>query len=114
MSELVVALTVALFIAGGIYLLLEFRETYRANRDGPRAPVSGPESLIGRKVKVLGVFEPSQDKNKLLGRVLIDGEDWSAEMDGRLDDAPEIGAQLEVFAVEPSKLKVHVRGVTTQ
>ncbi len=114
MSELVVVLTVALVIGGGIYLLLELRETYRANRDGPRAPVSGPESLIGRKVKVLGVFEPSQDKNKLLGRVLIDGEDWNAEMAARFEDAPETGAQLEVFTVDPSKLKVHVRGVTTQ
>lgn len=114
MSELVVALTVALFIAGGIYLLLEFRETHRANRDGPRAPVSGPKSLIGRKVRVHGAFQPSQDESKLLGRVLIDGEDWSAEMDRPLEDTPEIGAQLEVFAVDPSKLKVHVRGVTTQ
>ena len=114
MSEFVAALTVAIAIAGGIYLILELRETYRANRDGPRAPVSGPESLIGRKVKVHGTFKPSQDKNKLLGRVLIDGEDWSAELDRPLEDAPEIGAQLEIVAVDPSKLKVHVRGVTTQ
>ncbi len=112
MSELILAITVALVIAGGIYLLLEFREMYRANRDGPRAPVSGPESLIGRKVKVCGAFEPSQVENKLLGWVFIDGEDWNAEMVVRLEDAPKVGAQLEVFAVDPSKLKVSVRGVT--
>ncbi len=109
MSEFFAALAIALVIAGGIYVFLEFREIHRANRDGPRAPVSGPESLIGRKVKVHGVFEQSQDKRKLLGRVLIDGEDWNAELVGRLEDAPEIGVELEILAVDPSKLKVSVK-----
>ena len=106
MSELLAAIAIALVVAGGIYVFLEFREIFRANRDGPRAPVSGPESLIGRKVKVYSVFEPSQDKRRLLGRVVIDGEDWSAELDGRPEDAPKIGVELEVLAVDPSKLEL--------
>ena len=108
MSELFAALAIALAIAGGIYVYLEFREIHRANRDGPRAPVSGPESLIGHKVKVLSVFEPSQDSHKLLGRVVIDGEGWNAEMDARVENAPEVGAELVVLAVDASKLKVTV------
>ncbi len=62
-----------------------------------------------RKVKVLNVFESSQDKRKLLGRVLIDGEDWNVEIDGRIDVAPENGAELEVLTVDPSILKVTVK-----
>jgi membrane protein implicated in regulation of membrane protease activity len=64
---------------------------------------------VGRKVKVLNVLEPSQDKRKLLGRVLIDGEDWNAEIDGRIDVAPENGAELEVLTVDPSILEVTVK-----
>ena len=108
MSDVFVALAIAVVIAGGIYVFLEFREIHRANRDGPRAPVSGPESLLGRKAKVQSGFEPSQDRSKLLGRVLIDGEDWNAEIDARIEGAPEIGAELEVLAVDSSKLKVSV------
>ena len=62
-----------------------------------------------RKVKVLNVFESSQDKRKLLGRVLIDGEDWNVEIDGRIDVASENGAELEVLTVDPSILKVTVK-----
>jgi membrane protein implicated in regulation of membrane protease activity len=45
----------------------------------------------------------------LLGRVLIDGETWNAELDRAVDDAPEVGAELVVVAVDPSKLRVSVK-----
>lgn len=109
MTEILASIAIAIVVAGGIYTFLELRETFRANRDGPRAPASGLEALIGCKATVHSPFELAQDGHKLSGRVLIDGETWHAELEGHLDDAPGVGAQLEIVGIDPSKLRVSVK-----
>jgi membrane protein implicated in regulation of membrane protease activity len=109
MAEVFKSLVLGIAIAGGIYVILEFREMIRANREAPRTPVSGPESLVGRKAKVQGSFQLAQDGRKLVGRVLVDGETWSAELERLIDDAPEIGTELEIIAVNSAKLMVSAK-----
>ncbi|MGH8221816.1 MAG: NfeD family protein [Woeseiaceae bacterium] len=109
MSEILTSVIVAILVAVGVYELLEWREIFRASRDMPHKPVSGPEALVGRRAKVNGSFELTKNSRMLLGRVLIDGEMWNAELDRSVDDAPELGAELVVIAIDPSKLKVRVK-----
>ena len=45
--DLIAALLIAFAVAGGVYVIIEFREIWNANRDGPMKPVSGVESAKG-------------------------------------------------------------------
>ena len=109
MSSWVSIILIAVAVAGAVYVLLELYEVFRGSRNAPKNPVSGAESLVGSKAKVLSPFEQSHSGQNFTGRVRINGEDWVADLSEEAEAVPEPGAVVTIVDVDPSKLRLSVR-----
>ena len=104
--DLTTALLVGIMIAGGIYFVLEIRETFKY--DPPSKPMSGLESAIGKKAFVSQAFSQT-GAGVLIGRVEFDGESWRAEFAGNPASAPNVGQSVRVCDVDTGTLTVTVK-----
>ena len=99
----------ALAIGWGIYSLIVSFEIFSVFRHTPKRSVSGAESLIGCKAKVLVPFERSYHGGKMSGRVFVNGEDWLADLSENCQTVPDRGADVTIVDVDTSTLRLSVR-----
>ena len=109
MYDLLLAVLIAIAIAGAITGLIELRQLLIAHREGPREPVTGTEALVGLKVRTCQDFAHSRDRSRLEGKVMVNGEIWKAEAKDRLDDPPTIDEEVEIVDVDASRLTIRIR-----
>lgn len=107
MVDLITALLIAFAFAGGAYVVIEFREIWNANRDGPMRPLSGIESAKGTSAIVSKAFTAS-GTGVFVGRVKIDGEDWRAEYVGESSASPDVGQPVKIREIDSGRLTVKV------
>lgn len=109
MTTIIEMLLWAIVVVSAAYLAVVYFELFGAIRRGPRKPVSGVESLIGRKVVLTRPFEKSQSGRITPGRVRVDGEDWKAQWLSESEELPAPGSELTIVRVEPESLRLWVR-----
>ena len=105
--DLITALMIAIAVAGGGYVVIEFREIWNANRGGPVRPVSGVESTKDTSAIVSKAFTESR-AGTFVGRVEFDGEDWRAEYVGELSAIPDVGQTVKICEIDSGRLTVKV------
>ena len=108
MAELFTAIAIALFVVWGIYISFEVFETYAAQRDSPRKPVSGVESAVGGSATALSDFS-TQEAAEPVGRVRFEGEDWNAIFVGNPSELPRTGDRVTIVEVDATNLRVKVQ-----
>jgi len=96
-----------LAIGGGIYAILEIRETWKFSRDLQPKPVSGLESAVGTSATVSKEFSDA-GAGVRVGRVEFGGENWRAEYIGNQPKAPAVGQSVHISDVDSGRLTVKV------